>query len=210
MKRYVSAMLGVMAIMLLIFWIVEEIGPGILTDPNPAVLTSRGALFAAGAGILLLTLDVVLPVPSSVIMLANGALFGIGGGTLLSLAGAMVGFVLAVSIGRRGGRLLHKISTPEEMAAADRLFRRWGTAAIIVSRPLPILAETIALFAGASSMDWQRLVVAAVAGLIPTCLAYATAGAVAMSFDNLALIFFVTCAVAVIGWLIDRRIRRTA
>lgn len=210
MKRYVSAMLMVMACMLLIFWIVEELGPTILTDPNPDVLTRRGALFAAGMGILLLTLDVVLPVPSSVIMLANGALFGVIGGTLLSLAGSMVGVVLAFYIGRRGGRLLQKVSTPEEMAAADRLFRRWGTAAVILSRPLPILAETIALFAGASSMDWRRLLLAATAGLIPTCLAYAAAGAVAMSFDNLALIFFVTCGVAAIGWLIDRRIRRTS
>lgn len=199
-----------MAFMLLIFWIVEEIGPTILTDPNPDVLTDRGALFAAGLGILLLALDVVLPVPSSVVMLANGALFGVIGGTLLSLTGSLVGVVLAFVIGRGGGRLLASISTPKEMATADRMFRRWGTAAIILSRPLPIIAETIALFAGASSMNWQRVMLAAAAGLIPTCLAYAAAGAVAMSFDNLALIFFVTCGVAAIGWFVDRRIRRAA
>jgi uncharacterized membrane protein YdjX (TVP38/TMEM64 family) len=208
MKRYVTAMLVIMAFMLFIFWIVEEIGPPILTDPNPDALTRRGALFAAGLGILLLTVDVVLPVPSSVIMLANGALFGVVVGTLLSLTGSMAGVVLAVYIGRRGGPLLQRIATPEEMAAADRMFRRWGTAAIILSRPLPILAETLALFAGASSMAWKRLVLAAAAGLIPTCLAYAGAGAVAMTFDNLALIFVVTCGVAAIGWFIDRRIRR--
>jgi uncharacterized membrane protein YdjX (TVP38/TMEM64 family) len=210
MKRYVSAMLVVMAFMLLIFWIVNEVGPPILRDPDPDALTRRGALFAAVLGVLLLTVDVVLPVPSSVIMLANGALFGVIGGTLLSLTGSMAGVVLAVYIGRRGGRLLQKISTPGEMAAADRLFRRWGTAAIILSRPLPILAETLAMFAGASSMAWRRLILAAMAGLIPTCLAYAGAGAVAMSFDNLILIFLVTCGVAAIGWLVDRRIRRTA
>lgn len=203
-------MVIVMAVMLLIFWIVEEIGPSILTDPNPDLLTDRGALAAAGLGILLLALDVVLPVPSSVIMLANGALFGVIGGTVLSLAGSLIGVALAFVIGQHGGRLLASISTPEEMAAADRLFRRWGTAAIILSRPLPIIAETIALFAGASSMGATRLMLAATAGLIPTCLAYAAAGAVAMSFDNLALIFGVTCAIAGIGWLIDRRIRRRA
>lgn len=210
MKRYVSAMLVVMAVMLFIFWIVEEIGPTILTDPNPDVLTTRGALFAAGTGVLLLMLDVVLPVPSSVIMLANGALFGVVGGTLLSLAGSLIGVALAFAIGRQGGRVLASLATPQEMATAERLFRRWGTAAIILSRPLPIIAETLALFAGASSMDGRRLMVAATAGLIPTCLAYAAAGAVAMSFDNLVLIFVVTCGIAAIGWFVDRRIRRAA
>lgn len=203
-------MLVVMAVMLLIFWIVEEIGPTILTDPRPDVLTDRGALFAAGTGVLLLMLDVVLPVPSSVIMLANGALFGIVGGTLLSLTGSLIGVALAFAIGRRGGRVLASLAKPKEMATAERLFLRWGTAAIILSRPLPIIAETLALFAGASSMDGRRLIVAAAAGLVPTCLAYAAAGAVAMSFDNLVLIFAATCAVAVVGWLVDRRIRRTA
>lgn len=208
MKRYVSAMVAVMVAMLLIFWIVRELGLTLLTDPSPGMLTRRGERFAAGMGIVLLALDVALPVPSSVIMLANGALFGIIGGAALSLAGSLIGVGLAFYIGRQGGRLLASIATEKEMATADRLFRRWGTAAVILSRPLPIVAETIALFAGASSMDWRRLGLAATAGLIPTCLAYAAAGAVAMSFDNLVLIFGVTCIIAAIGWLIDRRVRR--
>lgn len=197
-----------MAIMLLIFWIVEELGPPMLMDAD--FMTERGAVFAAAVGVLLLASDVVLPIPSSVIMLGNGALFGIVAGTTLSLIGSLIGVALAFLIGRRGGRLLEHIATAEEMAAADRMFRRWGTAAIILSRPLPIIAETIALFAGASSMGWKRLFLAATVGLIPTCLAYAATGAIAMSFDNLALIFLATCVVAGIGWLIDRRVRRAA
>lgn len=203
-------MVVVMALMLLIFWVVDELGLTLLTDPSPGMLTSRGAAFTAGTGILLLALDVVLPVPSSVVMLANGALFGVVGGTALSLVGSMAGVALAFYIGRRGGPVLARITTPEEMATAERMFKRWGTAAVILSRPLPIVAETIALFAGASSMDGRRVLVAAAAGLIPTCLAYAAAGAVAMSFDNLVLIFGATCGVAAIGWFIDRRVRRTA
>ena len=210
MKRYVSAMIAVMVVMLLVFWVVSEIGPPLLTHPTPEALTRRGAALAALTGVLLLTLDVGLPVPSSVIMLANGALFGVTFGTMLSLAGSLVGAALAFYIGRRGGRLLESISTPEEMSTADRLFRRWGAAGVILSRPLPIIAETFALFAGTSTMSWSRFLLSATAGLVPTCLAYAIAGAVAMTFDSLVLIFVGTCAVAAIGWFIDRRIRKTA
>jgi len=198
-----------MALMLVIFWLVTEFGPPILNDPSPELLTRRGAVYAAIIGVILLTSDVALPVPSSVVMLANGALFGIVGGTLLSLTGGMLSVVIAFLIGRRGGRLLARIATPDEMRTADRIFSRWGTAAVILSRPFPIIAETVVLFAGSSSMSWPRVLLASIAGLIPTCLAYAAAGAVAMSFDNMVLVFAFTCGVAGIAWVIDRRVRRT-
>jgi len=209
MRRYLITVFTVMTLMLVIFWLATEFGPPILNDPSPEVLTGRGAIYAAIAGVLLLTSDVALPVPSSVVMLANGALFGIVGGTLLSLTGGLLSVVIAFTIGRRGGRLLAKIATPDEMRMADRIFSRWGTAAVVLSRPLPIIAETVVLFAGTSSMSWKRVILASAAGLIPTCLAYAAAGAIAMSFDNMVAVFVVTCAIAGLAWVIDRRVRRT-
>lgn len=210
MKRYLFTVFTVMALMLAIFGVVSMIGPPLLTDPDPDVLTRRGAIYAAIVGVLLLASDVALPVPSSVVMLANGALFGVIPGTLLSLAGSVAGVAIAFAIGRRGGRLLERIASPEEMRIADRVFHRWGTAAVILSRPFPILAETVVLFAGTSSMTWARVLLAAVAGLVPTCLAYAAAGSIAMTFNNMVVIFAATCGIAGAAWFIDRRVRRSA
>jgi uncharacterized membrane protein YdjX (TVP38/TMEM64 family) len=94
------------------------------------------------------------------------------------------------------------------MAEADRWFQRWGATAIIISRPLPIVAETVAIFAGASSISWRSMLLAAAVGLVPTCLLYALAGAVAQSFGSAVLIFCLTLFMAGGFWLIERRTRR--
>jgi len=56
------------------------------------------------------------------------------------------------------------------------LLRRYGTATIILSRPVPLLAESVAMVAGATGMSWYRLLLAGTAGIVPVSFAYAVAG----------------------------------
>ena len=87
MKRYVTAAGLVLTGLLALFLIVEALDVPLLMDPTPWL--ERGGPVAALVGVLLLTVDVLLPGPLNVVMLANGALFGVAGGTLLSLVGSM-------------------------------------------------------------------------------------------------------------------------
>ena len=113
---------------------------------------------------------------------------------------ALFGF----AIGRRGGRVLERVVSPAERARADYLLARWGALAIIVTRPVPLLAETVAIMAGASPMSWSSVTLASLAGSLPPALLYALTGAAVANFQSTALMFGVVMAVAGLFWLIGR------
>lgn len=84
-------------------------------------------------------------------MVANGALFGIAGGTLLSIVGGMAAAAVGFAVGRGGSASLHRFVPEEERRRADTLLREWGDLAVVVTRPVPILAESVAILAGSAT-----------------------------------------------------------
>lgn len=204
MKRYLLIACAIAVFFLAVFLAVEALGVPILSDPSPWM--RRGGVLAATVGVGLLVADVLLPVPSSLVMVAHGALFGVFVGTLLSLAGSLGAGLFGFCLGRRGGRLLERVMTRVERERADELLRRWGALAIIVTRPVPILAETVAIMAGASSMGVARVALVVLAGSLPPALVYALAGAAAANFQSTALLFGFVVLAAGLFWMIGRLI----
>lgn len=147
----------------------------------------------------------MLPVPPSLVMVAHGALFGVVVGTLLSVVGNTGAALFGFFVGRRGGPLLARFVSAQERA--DGLLARWGTLAIIVTRPVPLLAETTVVMAGASPLGWRRVALAALVGNLPVALVYALTGAVAASFESGALVFGLVLVVACLSWLVGRRLQ---
>jgi uncharacterized membrane protein YdjX (TVP38/TMEM64 family) len=205
MKRYWMLTLAMMAAFLVLFGIAEWLHIPLLTDPDPWL--QRGGWLAAAVGVGLLVVDVLLPVPSSLVMIAHGALFGVVWGTGLSLTGSVGAALFGFALGRRGGPLLARLVPEDERRRADALLQEWGDLAIIVTRPVPILAETLSILAGASPMGWGRMVLATLAGSLPAALLYALTGATARNLDNVALVFGLVLAVAGLFWMIGRRLR---
>jgi uncharacterized membrane protein YdjX (TVP38/TMEM64 family) len=118
-----------------------------------------------------------------------------------SVGAALFGF----AIGRRGGKLLGRIVSPEERIRADLILARWGALAIAITRPIPLLAETVAIMAGASSsLGWGRMALAALVGSLPPALLYALTGAAAANFQSAALMFAVVLFVTGSFWLVGR------
>jgi uncharacterized membrane protein YdjX (TVP38/TMEM64 family) len=206
MKRYWLTVVVLIACFTIFFVIVEALGVPLLSDPTPWM--RHGGVVAACVGVGLLIADVVLPVPSSIVMVAHGALFGVLWGTMLSLLGSVGAAVFGFAIGRRGGALLERVVTPAERARASSILERWGTLAIIVTRPVPLLAETVAIMAGASSMQWRTMIVASFAGSLPPALLYALTGAAVANLQNTALMFGVVLLVAGLFWLLGRSFSR--
>lgn len=208
MKRYWLLTGLMMVLFLVLFGIAEGLQIPLLTNPGP--LLSQGGWLAAVAGIALLVADVALPVPASLIMILHGALFGVVVGTLLSLAGAVGAALFGFWIGRRGGPLFARLVPEEERQRADALLREWGDLAILVTRPVPILAETMAILAGASPLGWGRMIAATLAGALPAALLYALTGATARSLDDTPLVFGLVLLVAGLFWAVGKFLRRTA
>lgn len=176
LKRHATIALVMMAVLLALFAIVRAADVAVLIDPRPA-FAGLGAV-AALAAVGLLVADVVLPVPSSLIMVWLGASQGWLAGAALSLAGCVGATVLAFWLGRRGSPLFERLVPPHERARADALLARWGTLAIALTRPVPIIAETMAVVAGASpAVSWRGVLIAAVAGSAPLAVVYGLTGA---------------------------------
>ena len=187
MKRYWMIAATVLAIFLTSYLLVEALDVGLLSDPRASL--SRAGWAGATLGVLLLVADQFIPVPSSLVMLSLGALYGAALGIVLSLAGR-VGMVAAgFALGRAGGRMLGRVMSTEERARADALLLRWGSLAVLVSRPVPLLAETVTIVAGTSGMRWSIALFAALLGSLPEAVVYSIAGSIAPSIRNAGLIW---------------------
>lgn len=206
MRSYWILLAVMSGLFLALFGVFQALDLPLLTDPGPW-LSESGRWGAAAIGLALLVLDVFLPVPSSLIMVANGALFGIAGGTLLSMAGGMAAAAVGFAVGRGGSSSLHRFVPEDERRRADALLREWGDLAVVVTRPVPILAESVAILAGTSPLSWRRFLVAAAAGNLPAALLYALTGATAAHLDSVFLMFGLVILVAALVWLGGRRLR---
>lgn len=200
MRVYAALFAGLAALLLALFGVAEALDLPLLADPRPR-LSEAGAWGAAAAGFALLVVDVFLPVPSSLVMVGHGALFGVVRGGLLSLAGALAAAAVGFACGRWGRAPLRRRLAGAERRRADALLARWGSLAVVVSRPVPILAETVAVVAGASPLGWRRFLVAAAAGNLPAAALYAVTGATALRLDDAFLTFGLVLAVAGLVWL---------
>jgi uncharacterized membrane protein YdjX (TVP38/TMEM64 family) len=193
-----------LAFFLGLFLLVEALGIRLLVEPTPWL--KSGGVPAATLGVGLLIMDVLLPVPSSLVMVAHGALFGVVGGTLLSLVGSTGAAMFGFWLGRRGESLLERLVPSAERERADYLLNHWGTLAVIVTRPVPLLAETVAIMAGASPLGWGRMALAALMGSLPPAFLYALTGASAGKFQNTALVFTFVLLVAGLFWMLGRMV----
>jgi uncharacterized membrane protein YdjX (TVP38/TMEM64 family) len=208
LRGYAAAAALLCALMLALFGLVQLLEVPVLSEESPDL--GRAGVGAAVASFALLAADVVLPVPSSGVMIANGVLFGWLPATALSLAGSVASALLGGAIGRRGGALLHRLVAPDRQPSVAEAIQRRGAFMIIVTRPVPIVAETTAILAGAAGMSYGRLAAAAAIGSLPPAVLYSLAGAVAGSFGHAALVFAGVLALSALVWLADRRRRFAA
>jgi len=162
----------------------------------------RPALAAAVFG--LLAADLVLPVPSSVVLSIAGmkagwplaALAGAGG----MLAGNLAGYWLCRLSGRKA---FERFVTPAEAEKFGRWLDRYGPAALVVSRLVPVMAETLSCLAGAARMSFGRFLGALLAGTLPFALFFALLGErLGADAEQPWLVLILSLAIPAVGWLV--------
>ena len=159
-------------------------------------------LGSAGLIVALLAADVLLPIPSSLVMVLSGAAFGIVWGSLLSLTGSILGEWLGFELVRRfGRRVTRSVAGDDELAQVNRFFERHGAIAVLVTRPLPIVMETMSLAAGLSGMTRRVFLIASLVGTAPIVVVYAYAGAVSREAGSLLPAAVILVALAAAAWV---------
>jgi uncharacterized membrane protein YdjX (TVP38/TMEM64 family) len=167
-------------------------------------LEGAAAAWVANAGtgsalmvVALLGIDLFLPVPSSFVMILSGAAFGVLWGSLLSLVGSVGGEWLGFELVRRYGRgVSGRLVGDVEIRRLERLFARHGAAAVVITRALPVVMETMSVVAGLSAMRRSTFLFASVAGTAPIVVIYAYAGAVSREMGSLIPAVVMLIAVA--------------
>lgn len=161
----------------------------------------------AGAGsaallIGLLAADILLPVPSSLIMVLSGAAFGVVWGSIFSLAGSIGGEWLGFELVRRYGvAASRRIVGDEDLDKMRVMMARHGAAAVMVTRALPVVMETMSVVAGLSKMSRAAFLTSSLIGTIPVAVIYAYAGAFSREVSSVVPAVVMLLAVAGAAWV---------
>ena len=176
---------------------------GINLEPWARAWVAHAGPAGAATIVGLLVADVFLPVPSSLIMVLSGAAFGVGWGALLAFAGSIGGEWLGFELARRYGTGLSSrfVGDAAEVARLNRILLKHGAAAVVVTRALPVMMETMSVVAGLSTMGRGTFLVASVIGTAPIVVVYAYAGAMSRETGSLVPAIVILVAVAAAGWV---------
>lgn len=126
-----------------------------------------------------------IPLPSEIIMPFSGYLVSTGqfsmlGVTMAGAIGNVLGSLMAYYVGVWGGRPFVERYGPyflvshRDLEMADRWFLKYGEAAVLISRMLPVVRTFISLPAGIVRMNVPKFVLFSFIGAVPWCylLAY--------------------------------------
>ena len=177
-------------------WILDWITP----PPAPGVL----ALLEVGV----LAVDLLLPVPSSVVATLGGATLGVAAGTVCAWVGMTAGSLAGWWLGRAaGGRALNRLAA-EDLQMLQQQERRLGPMLVVLTRPVPLLAEAAALVAGAAGMPLRDFFLAAATGNGLLALVWSALGAAGREAGSLPMALLAALVLPVaLAWLVVRRQR---
>lgn len=171
---------------------------------NGDTSTGVAALVIGG----LLALDVFLPVPSSIVSAAAGVLLGFWPGASIVWTGMMAGCVVGFVVGVRSAPLARRLVGQEGLARAAGLAERYGVWAVVVCRPIPVLAEATVVFAGLVRAPLRRFLFATAASNLGVAVGYAAIGAYSMRVDSFLTAFVGAVAVPGLAMLVARWLPR--
>jgi len=155
-------------------------------------LTTAVSNFIAAYGLLAVFVLMVaescgLPFPSEVIMPTSGLLAATGhmnlvaaiiAGTAANLVGSLIAYGLAARFGEPlllgPGRYVG--IRRHHLEIADAWFKRWGLAAVLIGRVLPVVRTYISFPAGLARVDLARFSILTFVGALPWVAALALVG----------------------------------
>ena len=103
---------------------------------------------------------------------------------LRASAVAMAGCLLAYVVGQRGSEAARRFIGEEGIAKASALVQRYGDMALVLCRPVPVLAEASVVFAGLVRSDYGRFLRLTATSNLGIAAGYAAVGAFSRSLDS--------------------------
>lgn len=159
----------------------------------------NAALITASVIVGLLSTDILLPIPSSMISTFGGIELGPVWGTAVSWLGMTIGAVLGFALSRRWGyRFAHWFTKEEDLSRMQHLSDRFGPAALVMARGVPVLAEASVLLMGIHRLTWRRFLPPVLLANLALSVAYSAFGHIAEQNQWLPLALGVSIALPVL------------
>lgn len=184
--------------------------PFVLFEPQFNALADRvvsgdvPAWYSAAAIAALLASDVFLPIPSSIVATAAGVVLGFVWGAVTVWAGMSAACLIGYAFGARAARAAERFVGEPGMARAATLAARYGDFALVLCRPVPVLAEASVIFAGIVGRPFGRFLNLTSSSNAGVALGYAAIGAWSMRLDSFLLAFLGAMLVPALAMLAGR------
>lgn len=138
----------------------------------------------------LLSVDILAPIPSSIVSTGGGYFLGFILGTLVSLTGMTVSCIIGYYLGAKfGNPISERLVGSQELLKFEKLQKKYGDFVIIISRAVPVLAETSILVAGIGRMPLNRFILIILLSNLGISLAYSAIGAYSANINSFLLAF---------------------
>lgn len=128
------------------------------------------------AGSALLALDIFLPVPSSLVGILLGSNAGFAMGTFAGFLGLTIGCIIGYWFGRVFGKADRPAKEIVSEGRAQSILDRYGLLALVMFRPVPVLAETSIILAGAAKMPFGKVLGVSAMANLGVSMLYAAIG----------------------------------
>ena len=152
---------------------------------------------------ILLASDILLPVPSSIVSTGAGFLLGFFYGVIVSFVGMTLGCLIGYALGKGSGKAMRWLDE-ETRSRMERFFQRSGKWAIIIARPIPVLAEATVFFAGISRMNFGSFCWVSSLSNLGISIVYAAVGTYSVSVNSILLAFSGAILLPAIGFLFEK------
>ena len=150
---------------------------------------------------LILASDIILPVPSSVVMFLNGFVLGKFLGSLLSLISLLIGAAVGYCLGMFTS---YGFRTKRDNKASF-LLEKYGSLAILLTRGIPIISESVCIVYGYNKMPFKHYMMYNLLGYIPVCVLYAVCGSFGYDKNVFLISFLCSLFISFAFWILGKK-----
>ena len=156
--------------------------------------------------IFALTADVFFPVPNGLTNTIAGAILGFYIAIPIIWIGLTSGAIVGFAIGKFAAKpIAKKILSESELKKSQDLSKKFGISILLLSRPAPAFAEISTVAAGMSGMSWFTFLSVMIISNFFVAIIYALIGTAALTSQSVSLAFIGIAIIPFLFWLLARR-----
>lgn len=198
MKRIARPLLLLTLVAVLPVLLVVPLEPVLSDWPDRLDAASASPTWLLLLVVGLLASDIVLPVPSAPLITLASAQLGFVPTAIAAWLGLMIGSLAAFALTYRYGEpIARRLGKPEELDALRQAMNQYDVWLLLLSRPLPVIAEAAVLLAGLLRVQWPRAVAYLSVGNAVVAIVFSLLGSLAKSNEWLAVAIVLSIALPI-------------